>query len=577
MKHKLFAGFAFIGALLLSSCNRVVSNSEKPDSTGGNSPIGSEVEPGQPSTDSGDIPEIPSSPSTNPGTVPEVPSIPNSHPNVEPSVPSTQPSEQEPVELVNAYKATSMKYDTRDINDQYLSYGWPTLNTTGNQKVLVVPVEFKDGPKWTTSMLQRLDTAMFGAAEDTSWHSVRSYYEESSYHQLHLSGEVLGLTSGTSVLSLSSFTIATAARQGEDIVDNIVSVQFDYSNCLSDAKRREYDQDGDGYIDATLFVYSHSYAGSDDAYADAYWAWCYFLSPEPSRERPMPNNHMWASYDFMDDGYGSYTSTKPDAHTYIHEFGHILGLDDLYNGSYTGYDPVGQSEMQSYNVGDHGAFDKLALNWATPYVVTGETTLDIRSSSEYGDFIVLPSKPLSSSAAFNPFDEYLLLEFYTPTGLNEKDAKNSYGGRRKMYQIPGVRIYHVDTRLGKITWKTTQTSSSNVYDMVSSVNYTDNLGIMSYDNYFYYPVGSNTPTNSFQKSNFKYLELMQACGRNLFKDGTSSYSDSQILFTKKSTFTPTSAFFTKGNQTWNRGTNIGYTIIIDDITSEKATISFKKA
>lgn len=554
MKHKLFAGFAFIGALLLSSCNLVVSNSEKSDSTGGNSPIGSEVEPGHPSTDSGDIPEIPSNPSTNPNTEP------------------SKPNEQEPAELVNAYKANTMKYNTRDINDQYFGYGWPTLNPVGNQKVLVVPVEFKNGPKWTTSMLQRLDTAMFGAAEDTSWHSVRSYYEESSYHQLHLSGEVLGLTSGTSVLSLNSFTIDIAARQGESIVDKIISVQFQYSNCLSDAKRKEYDQDKDGYIDATLFVYSNSY-GQNDEDQLAYWAWCSFLESDPSNESPTANNYMWASYDFMDDGYGSYTSTKPDAHTYIHEFGHILGLDDLYNGSYTGYNPVGQSEMQSYNVGDHGAYDKLALNWATPYVVTGETTLDIRSSSEYGDFIVLPSKPLSSSAAFNPFDEYLLLEFYTPTGLNEKDAKNSYRERRKMYQIPGVRIYHVDTRLGRITANGVE--SNDLCDQVD-VTYTDILGIMT-GNTFYYPVASNSPSYSFTSENFKYLELMQACGRNLFKSGTSSYSDSQILFTKKSTFTPTSAFFTKGNQTWNRGTNIGYTITIDDITSEKATISFHKA
>ena len=49
----------------------------------------------------------------------------------------------------------------------------------------------------------------------------------------------------------------------------------------------------------------------------------------------------------------------------------------------------------------------------------------------------------------SPFDEYLLIEFYTPTGLNEKDSLAKYAGvYPQMFQTNGIKIYHIDSRLG---------------------------------------------------------------------------------------------------------------------------------
>ena len=68
---------------------------------------------------------------------------------------------------------------------------------------------------------------------------------------------------------------------------------------------------------------------------------------------------MWASYEFMNDS----GTNRIDAHTYIHETGHLLGSDDFYSNE--DYDPVGDLEMQSYNVGDMGAFSKFQFGWST--------------------------------------------------------------------------------------------------------------------------------------------------------------------------------------------------------------------
>jgi hypothetical protein len=58
------------------------------------------------------------------------------------------------------------------------------------------------------------------------------------------------------------------------------------------------------------------------------------------------------------------------------------------------------------------------------------------------------------------FDEYLLLELYTPTGLNAFDCSYSYGGI-KGPSATGIRLWHVDARLAYYTGNTFSSSLIN--------------------------------------------------------------------------------------------------------------------
>ena len=70
------------------------------------------------------------------------------------------------------------------------------------------------------------------------------------------------------------------------------------------------------------------------------------------------------------------------------------------------------------------------------------------------DIILLTPEWNSYDSAF---DEYILLELYTPTGLNKFDTDYQYSGRYPQgLNLCGVRMWHVDARLyseykGKIT------------------------------------------------------------------------------------------------------------------------------
>ena len=132
------------------------------------------------------------------------------------------------------------------------------------------------------------------------------------------------------------------------------------------------------------------------------------------------------------------------ATTAIHEQGHIFGLQDYYDYSDDGNSPIdyiGGLDMQSHNVLDWNSYSKLTTGWVEPYVVTGErdvTTITISAASLNGDCIIIPAD--YSTWNGSAFDEYFLLELFSPFGNNTDDWSQTSLG------MGGVRLYHVDGR-----------------------------------------------------------------------------------------------------------------------------------
>jgi hypothetical protein len=77
--------------------------------------------------------------------------------------------------------------------------------------------------------------------------------------------------------------------------------------------------------------------------------------------------------------------------------------------------------MMDMNVTDHDAFSKLSLNWVKPYVVTGDSKITHQSGRK--QWRLHPHSSQKEAPGMAPaFDEYMLLELYTPTGLNQLDS-----------------------------------------------------------------------------------------------------------------------------------------------------------
>ena len=346
----------------------------------------------------------------------------------------------------------SLSLDCRAVDAN--SYNVNYLPSIGNSKILVVPIDFTGVSGISTSYtfdstnLEKLNTLFFDDGTDSclSYESVTSFYKKSSFGKLNLSGSVATPYKVTSsgYSSISSIDQNATVRILQDSVKNLIA--------NASIKLSNYDSNSDGVIDAVWMVYNVKNYSNGNYKNSNMWAYTFFNQGENDYHEV--NTFSWASYDFMFDS----GVTKIDAHTYIHETGHMLGLSDYYDYSHN-CSPTGFVDMMDANIIDHNSYSKMLLGWTKPYIVNGDCEINLASANYENNCIVIPydgykTTKKSEKYTFNPFDEYLLIEFYTPIGLNKVDSDETYSNNVKGLSSNGFRVYHVDNRLIYLTQTT---------------------------------------------------------------------------------------------------------------------------
>ena len=308
---------------------------------------------------------------------------------------------------------------------------------------------------------------------------------------------------------------------------------------------------------------------------------------------------MWASYDFM---YGANTAISHtgrnhykgntdycllDTHTYIHEVGHILGVEDYYDYSKQ-VSPVGGFTMQDNNVGGHDPFSVMAYGWASPYVPTESCRIKIYPFQDNNDVILLTPNWNSVNSVF---DEYLLLELYTPTGLNAFDTAHRYAPHGEgLYPSgsgdTGIRVWHVDARLCP-----KNTSGKWVDNFFSDVEHPP-ISCFDKSTAFtntYKERGVDTPhmskvysvNNNYE--NFDLLRLIRKASgvelrtKAMFSSADLFYEgDSFDMDTYGSQFAYKS-FFGGEQNVLDSGAQLGWSFVIEELTSDYAIIQLTRA
>lgn len=473
--------------------------------------------------------------------------------------------------LENELKPTSLKYSIEDIT-KHNAHNTPSINSTGDVNVLIVPTWLKDSATQVSvaekdKIRNDIEKAYFGTSEDTGWESVSSYYKKASLGRLNLTGKVTDWYNAAS-------NGRTMSEAGVDVLVKKAATWYKENN--NDIK--DFDKNGDGYIDCICLIYAFPNSYNDN---DALWAYTYWLQESSLRNtsNPGPNTYFWASYDFMySSGGGDNSHCEIDAHTYIHEMGHVLGLDDYYDyGATTTYtnSPAGGFSMQDCNVGDHDPLSKMMLGWTNTYVPTDTCTINIHNFEESGDVIVL-----SPNFTGSPFDEYLIIELYTPTGLNKFDTDNRWGGIRSGYpkgiNKVGIRMWHADARLMYITSSDQNFSESKVSNTITNGKYY--AFATSNTTYKSSTAGYCSEIESFR--NYNQLQLLRNSTTASYAKGTGhtcgNISESDMWY-KGNTFTMAkykSQFFNSGK--FNNGKSMNFSIKFEEVNEDYATIKITK-
>lgn len=463
-------------------------------------------------------------------------------------------------------------YDDYQANNAYLSDNCPL---EGNPKLLIIPVWFNDSDTFIDTSNKEnvrddIRKAYIGANTETGWRSVKTFYAEESQNKM-----VLDATIADWYNVNASYKTYGDKNNGLSLTTSLVSTvsNWYFTNNPSDT-RKNYDTNGDGYLDGIMLIYaSPDYYSLNDESVKNLWAYCFWTQAfNPDVDKPQANVFFWASYDFMYStdkatertgkssyGRGDTRYSNVDSHTFIHEMGHVLGLQDYYDYNYIA-NPVGGFTMQDNNVGGHDPYSVMAYGWAQPYIPTQSITLTINDFQSSHDVVLLANHTVNS-----PFDEYLLVELYTPTGLNEFDTTHRYLGYYPQgVNDYGIRVWHVDGRLTYYNgnWSTslvTNPTRGNIYHAFSN-SYGNEHGSFLGEDYYNYNIlqliRNSTSETYTSKANFS--------NANLFKEGAtfsmSTYSQQFVKGTKM-----------------NNGNALGWSFTVNSLSNKSATITFTKA
>lgn len=453
-------------------------------------------------------------------------------PNVSGGDEGDDPLPTEPTGTMDNQVYDEATFDNKNLQNKIEdSEDYIGLPSTGTYNALVIPVQFQND-NITSAQLTKLEKAFNGSSSDTGWESVKTYYQKSSYGKLNLTFDIMGVYQAKQNANYYKNYNGTYTIDGKSYTKDgsmlILEEALAYYESRIDLTK--YDHNNDGCIDAVYLIYSESV---DYTNADFYWAYVTWYGDDNAYDGLYPYYYLFAGFDFMDENLDKMPGVKVNAETYIHETGHLLGLDDYYDydtkkGSNLG---LGGADMMDYNVGDHGVYSKIMLGWLTPQIITSSQTVTISSSQDGGYAILIP---LNWNNSY--FCEYLLIDLYTATGLNEMGASQQntilYGGAQY-----GVRIYHVSS------------SINNPYN----------------DSY-----GSFTDNNN-SVSSIPLIKLIEADGQTS-KSSKGSWASASDLWQAGDSLSNVFPQYMR-----NDGKLLNFNITIDSVSSDSATITITYA
>jgi len=416
---------------------------------------------------------------------------------------------------------------------------YSNIYSKGDVTALVVPVYWQDEPEKATDETLDLLRANLGRVVDlngietdysdrlTDRFSLSEYYDIASYGNYHIRSFVTDWFA-------APFDFAEMMNQG---VEN-GAFHEKFNEWLFDTYPNMdwslFDSDANGFFDAVILVNTGTVGDTMNAGTFSYaqhWSPGYTGEGAGTQEKPAIKNHISMNEFFLRDS------------TLIHEYGHAFGLIDYYDVTYSGIDAVGRYDMQSASVGDWNAYSKYAVGWIEPEIISdlavGESKeITIGSLAETGDAIVIPS---AGTSIDGPFNEYILIDLFTPDGVNAYDASD-FG----LDDTAGVRIYHVNASMEK--------------------------RILTGEDGKEYPIGTVSYANAYDKSGKYMIELIQSGKDNTFTDvdNLRTQLSKDDLFYEGDVFTAEAykEFFVNGRM--DDRSAFGYSVEIVDITQNAA-------
>gem|GEM_PF-3258994 len=308
----------------------------------------------------------------------------------------------------------------------------------GTMRFPVVAIDFPDFGN--TNSVAQFDSMLFG-----TWASGSAvdYYTQVSYGQFHMTGVTSGWYTSDSNRAYYGYS------QGFEAAARLVKEAAQKSDASTDYS--QYDNDGDGYVDA--FTCIHAGTGYEES-GDGGDIWSHSWSLSDAGVGSYTTNDPWPGHSGQYIKIDAYT-TDPERSSYsnhggmvsvgvfCHEWGHALGLPDLYDTDGGGEGLGTWSLMSSGSWGGNNSspyypahFDawcKMELGWLNPTAVRrpGQFTLGQVETNAKAYWLMSRNRT---------FMEYFLVENRHKTMFDT------------LLWNEGLCIYHIDDSVTLTRW-----------------------------------------------------------------------------------------------------------------------------
>ena len=339
----------------------------------------------------------------------------------------------------------------------------PEVPTSGSPKIPVLLIQY-------SNVSMKHTKAQFEQHYNTQTWSVLKYFTDQSNGQFTPQFDVYGIYT----LNSTRATYGGNNTSGDDKgVGTMVAEAISKAGTAIDWS--QYDNDGDGYVDACIVVYAGP-GESSGAAAETIWPCQWYLSSATGSAVTRNGKKIDKFAVFCELSGSSDSGTTLDGvGTFCHEFSHCLGLPDFYPTDSSNHFGMGDWSLLHagcYNGnGDrpcgYTAYERNFMGWMNLSTPVEGQTYTIASVDAGG-----PAYKITSGNA----NEYYILENIQKTGWNQY-ARSS-----------GLLVNHVN--YNATTWNDNTVNNSSVQGM--TIIPADNSLAMAYQSgYGYYHVESD--------------------------------------------------------------------------------------
>ena len=180
----------------------------------------------------------------------------------------------------------------------------------------------------------------------------------------------------------------------------------------------EYDTDNDGVLD-NVFIYYAGHNQAEGASANTIWPHKHSVA---SRNIKVDGKYL-ATYACTSEYSGSAGTRRASIGTFCHEFGHVLGLPDLYDTGYSHYTVANWDIMCSGNYNNNGrtpptysAYERFFLGWLQPEQLTEKGQHSLEPLQESNQAYLLADRTHNLNGDNPNPNEFFMLEYRTKTG-----------------------------------------------------------------------------------------------------------------------------------------------------------------